>query len=410
MLVTVMPVHYAAVVIPLIPFALTDRRTVWLRGTLLLATALGLIASHPLWSNTRSYPLSPICDGFPILPAPWDHVLFGVMLATLLLAAWFHRVGTIAFLATSFLAYCGDVNRGQPWLYMYWVMLLLTLFPKAVPMAGCRWALATVYLWSGIQKCNGRFFAETPAWFVSPATNWQLPAFAMDALRWSAASAPLLEIAIAAGLWFKPARHPALAAIILVHLFALLFLGPWGHDYNWVVWPWNLAMISLALALFPVSQPAKEEAASLANSWIALRRSPLALAIALPFMLLPALSYKDRWPSQFSFALYSNSSANANIFVTQALVDNLPPQLVAYAQPFPNHDPQCQGPFIFNAAPWAYEELHVPPATGTRPFLSVFNALKPYAPAPEDLRMIVGERSGRVLFYQGDTAWPLTAR
>lgn len=226
-------------------------------------------------------------------------------------------------------------------------------------------------------------------------------------MRWSAASAPFLEIAIAIGLWFKPTRRSALAAVVLVHLFALLFLGPWGHNYNWVVWPWNLAMISLALALFPIAQSANEAFPSLADSWTILRRSPLALAILLPFMLLPVLSYWDRWPSSFSFALYSNSSANANIFVTQAFVDRLPPHLARCVQPFPNYDPQWQGPFVFNSAAWAYEEMHVPPATGTRTFLSVFNALKPYAPTPQDLRMIVGERSGRVLFYQGDTAWPL---
>lgn len=146
-------------VIPVVPFAQADRRTAWLRGTLLLATALGLMASHPLCSNTRSYPLAPICAGFPILPAPWDAVLFGVMIAALVLAAWFYRAGVITFLTMSLLAYGGDVNRGQPWLYLYWVMLLLTLFPKAVSMAGGRWALTTVYLWSGIQKCNPRFFA-----------------------------------------------------------------------------------------------------------------------------------------------------------------------------------------------------------------------------------------------------------
>jgi hypothetical protein len=402
--------RYAPVVIPLVPFADVDRRTAWLRGTLLLATLLGLLASSPVWSNTRSYPLSPIADWFPILPSPWDEALLAAMLLSIVAAVWRYRVAVTMFLATSFIAYCGDANRGQPWLYLYWVMLLLTLFPKATAMTGCRWALAAVYLWSGIQKCNARFFAEVPAWFVSPAANWPLPSFAMDALRWSAASAAFLEIAIALGLWFRATRRAALAVIILLHLFALLFLGPLGHNYNWVVWPWNLAMISLALILFPVSQPKIQEDPSLADSWAVLRRSPQALAILLPFVLLPALSYWDRWPSAFSFALYSKSNADANIFVTQPFVDKLPPQLAPYAKPFPNHDPQFQGPFVFHFGPWAYEEMHVPPATGNRAFLSVFNALKPYASTPEDLRMIVGERSGRVMFYQGDTAWPLPTK
>lgn len=54
--------------------------------------------------------------------------------------------------------------------------------------------------------------------------------------------------------------------------------------------------------------------------------------------------------------------------------------------------------------------MHVPPASEPRNFRSVFNALRPYAKEPEDLRMIVGERGGRVMFYQGDTSWPLKAK
>ena len=394
----------------LIPFAEVTRRTAWLRGTLLIATLLGLIASTPVWLNSRTFPLLPIVSSFPILPAPWDKLLFGSMLAALVLAFWFYRAAVSFFLVASLFAYCEDQNRGQPWLYMYWVMLLLTLLPAPTSLAACRFALVVVYLWGGIQKCNARFFEKVPGWFVSPAANWHLPAFAMDALRWAAASAPFLEIAIAVALWFTMSRRPALIAIIVMHLFALLFLGPLGHNYNWVVWPWNLAMIALAVALFPTAAKPKPAPSLPAETFAALRRSRLALAILIPFTLLPALSYSGKWDSAFSFALYSESNATANIFVTQRFTDQLPPKLRPYVVPFPKYDPQFQGPFIFNFAPWAYEEMHVPPAAEPRNFRSVFKTLRGYAKEPEDLRMIVGERGGRVMFYQGDASWPLKAK
>ena len=396
--------------ISFVPFAGLDRRTAWLRGTLLIATLLGLLASAPVWLNTHTFPLLPIFDGFPILAAPFDKILFLAMLLALVLAAWFYRIAVICFLAASLFAYCEDQNRGTPWLYMYWVMLFLTLLPTPTNLAACRWALAVVYLWSGIQKCNARFFEKTPGWFVSPAANWHLPAFALEALRWAAASAPVLEIAIAIALWFSLSRRPALVAIILMHLFAVLFLGPLGHNYNWVVWPWNLAMIALAVALFPTAAKPKHRPPLLAETFATLRRSRLALAVLLPFTLLPALSYYGKWDSAFSFVLYSESNATANIFVTQRCADQLPPNLRAYVVPFPHYDPQFQGPFMFNFAPWAYEELHVPPSSEPRNFRAIFNALRPYAQQSEDLRMIVGERGGRVMFYQGDTSWPLQAK
>lgn len=93
-----------------------------------------------------------------------------------------------------------------------------------------------------------------------------------------------------------------------------------------------------------------------------------------------------------------------------SLVNRLPPNLPPYAVPFPQYDPHVQGPFIFNPGPWAYEEMHVPPIPEPRAFRSVFNALRSYAAEPGDLRMIVGERDGRVKFHQGDRCWPLQGK
>jgi len=402
--------RYPPGVLPLIPFANVTRRTAWVRATLLLATLLGLLASTPAWLNAHTFPLLPIFGGFPILPAPWDKVLFGLMLVALVVAVWFYRTGVICFLVASLFAYCEDQNRGQPWLYMYWVMLLLTLLPAPSNLAACRWALAVVYLWSGIQKCNPLFFKKTPTWLVEPAANWHLPDVVIDVLRWAAASAPVLEIAVAIGLWYSATRLPSLITIAVMHLFALLFLGPLGHNYNWVVWPWNLAMIALAVALFPTSTRPKHAPSLRKETWLALRPSRIALAVLIPYTLLPVLNFYGRWDSAFSFALYSESNATANVFVTQQFADTLPPELRAHIIPFPQYDPQYQGPFLFNFAAWGYEEMHVPPVTEPRNFQSVFNALRVYAPVPPDLRMIVGERGGRVMFYEGDMVWPLQGK
>jgi len=290
---------------------------------------------------------------------------------------------------------------------MYWVMLLLTLLPPTTTLAGCRWSLTTVYFWGGIQKLNPRFFEKVPAWFVSPAASWHLPNLLTDFLRWSAASAPIVEIAIAAGLWFRRTRRFALGTVIVLHLFALLFLGPLGHNYNWVVWPWNLAMIALALILFPLREGSREDESAPAHSGSCLLKSKPALSVLLPFALLPVLSYQGLWPSQFSFALYSESNATANLFMSQTTVDRLPEHLRGFVVPFTSYDPQHQGPFLFNSGAWAYEEMHVPPSSEPRAFGSVFRALRHYAPEPQDLRMIVGERGGRVMFYQGTQSWEL---
>ena len=156
----------------IIPFNDVDRRTMWLRIVLLNACFFGMVASTPLWGNVHPFPLLPVFSGFPILPQPWDKVLFGAMLLSLIAAAWFYRIAVRFFLVASLFAYFEDENRGQPWLYMYWVMLFFTLFFKDTAVAACRWG-AIVYIWSGIQKCNGRFFSVQPGWFIGPAEHWR---------------------------------------------------------------------------------------------------------------------------------------------------------------------------------------------------------------------------------------------
>jgi hypothetical protein len=376
-----------------------------------------------------------------VLHAPVDKLLFGAMLLSLIAAAWAYRQVVGFFLAASFFVYCEDENRGQPWMYMYWVMLLLTLFWEKTAIAACRIGMSVVYLWSGIQKCNHRFFELQPAFFVEPLTHWHLPKFLLDLMRWAVACAPFIEMGIGVALWSPKFRRVAIGAAMAVHGFSLLVLGPLGHNYNWVVWPWNLAMPALLWVLFakggywerkvaeavPNTTPKDEKPAAKAKAPVKkavsvsasdgglkqafgeLLKSKPALAIVAAYALLPILSYYGKWDSYFSFCLYSENSASANIFVTQAFADRLPPPMQKQVKKFSeNYDPQHQGPLLFNCGGWGYEELHVPPISEPRNFVSIYQALQSWAQKPEDLRMIVGQRSGPVIFYEGDSREYLT--
>jgi hypothetical protein len=415
------------------PFAGLDRRVAFLRATLLTAASLGLIASLPAWMNTRSFPLVPIVPAFPILPSPGDKVLLGAMLAALIVALWSYRVGVMVFLCTSFFAFCEDQNRGQPWLYMYWVMLALSLASSPVSVAACRIAMPVVYFWSGVQKLNHGFFAVIPGWFVTPAVKWHWPAPIIEALKAGVAAAPFIEIALAILLWIPRLRSSTIAAALVLHSVSLIFLGPLGYNYNWVVWPWNAAMMALVWGLFSRSRffkdsvrdsaeksatmpgsvsPKKpiaksvEPAIAVSSIGETLRQlcnsRPACLALLL-YALLPLLSFGGWWDSYFSFSLYAENAARANIFITQTFADRLPVELRKYVQPFAApYDPQHQGPLMLGFDPWCYEELHVPPIPEVRNFKGIFNHLKRYAQRPEELRMVIGPRHGPVIFLQGD--------
>lgn len=398
------------------PFHFHDAewRIAWLHLVLLTACGVSLIASAPLWINAREFPVLPIMPGFPVLPAPLDRWFFAGMLLSLVVAIWFYRPAVTAFLLAGFFAFCEDQNRGQPWFYMYWVMLLLTLWPERIALAACRWSISVVYIWSGIQKCSPHFFNGEPGWFVAPAAGWHLPAAGVDLLRWAVTTAPFVEIGIGVALWSKRLRRAAIVAVVLVHGSALLFLGPLGRHYNWIVWPWNASMIALVLVLFARRESEGVtglKASSAREAFATLRRSKPALVLIALYGLLPILSYLGMWDSYFSFAVYAENAATANIFVTQEFKDRLPERIRSFVIPFPQaYDPQFQGPFVLMYGAWCYKDLHVVFIPEPRVYHSLFLALRGYSRESRDLRLIVGPRFGPVQFYEGNRRQLLTPK
>jgi hypothetical protein len=414
-----------------VPFAGVDRRIAWLRATLLTACFVSLIACAPVWANLRAFPLLRITPGFPALPTPWDGCFFGALLLSLVAAGWFYRPAVTFFLLASLFAFCEDQNRGQPWLYMYWVMLGLTLLPENVVLPACRCALSAAYVWSSIQKCNARFFQIVPAWFVEPAaTHWHFPVWTVHVLRYAVSSAPFVELAIGIALWPTRFRRVAIGMVLTLHLSALLFLGPLGYRYDMVVWPWNLAMIALVVVLFgkgtertpkAFGAALRESATTKAQSWSSalrssffwqtvteLRRSRLAVVIIALFSFLPALSYAGLWDSYFSFALFAESQAKADIFVTEAFRSRLPAGIAAHVHAVRQaYNPQVQGPYVFDFQTWGYKQLRVPPIFEPRNYRSIFKYLRTWSRTPDDLRMIIAPRAGPMVFYEANAQFAL---
>lgn len=340
----------------------------------------------------------PIAGWFPVLAPPWDRWTFGIVLGLLLIAAWRYRLGTGLFLATSLLLALGDQSRWQPWFYMYWVMLLFTMANHGTAFTACRVALCAVYFWSGAQKCNPHYFDLVVPWFVKPASAW-LPAFFATAFQWSIAAAPVVEMLLAAGLWFRRTRTVAVVTALIVHASALLFLGPLGHQHNWIIWPWNLAMPALVWILFPREPFDASRQTSGRNRWV---RPILAI-----FCLAPILSFFGKWDSYLSFSLYTGHLTKADIFISEAARARLPLAVQEFAKPTPApFNEQIQGPYVVLVELWADEVLKVPPLPEGRNYRNVARYLTTFADTPDDVRMVLIPRVGGILFYRGSDLRP----
>ncbi len=301
----------------------TVRRLAWLRLALAAALIASLLLSPNLWlSSTQTYPLTPFWDLAPPLPYPADYALFGLFVA---LAA---GVGTargralgwlaaVALAAVTFLV-LENISRLQPWLYQYSFMLLALCLcgwgcvGTQDALKACRLIIVATYLWSGLLKANAGFFELTYPWLVGPLTE-RLPDWAGSALLSGAYAVPVVEAAIGVGLLTRRFRKLAVAGAVLMHAFIMICVGPWGHDYNTVVWPWNFAMVAFVLVLFwrPPDEPSPS--AILVPGRPLSPGSALRAAVLVLVAFMPLFSFFGLWDSYLSSSLYSGATKRGDV-------------------------------------------------------------------------------------------------
>lgn len=379
------------------PAASDSPRVLALRCALLLALLLGMLASWKLWVGPRTFPALPVAAWFPQLSSPWDAALLALMLLAALASFRIYRPAILGLLLIALFLYCGDQNRGQPWVYLYCVLLLITLLPEAPALAASRLVIAAVYVWAGLQKLGPDYRESIMPYMMQPVAQW-LPVPAAALVKGCLLGAPVAEVFIGVGLWIPRLRRVAIVTALVIHAVALLILGPLGHNQNLVVWPWNLAMVTFVIILFP---PVR-----VVETWRALRGSTLAVAITGLVVGLPALNHLGWWDSYFSFALYSGNTAKADLIIVPSLVPRLPEELRRHAVPLHKDviaaNPGLKGLWVFDMQTWAVSSLDVPPIPEPRNYRSMAKAVARFAEQPTDVQLIVFPRHGPTQVYRAD--------
>ncbi|GAB5408742.1 MAG: hypothetical protein BalsKO_11070 [Balneolaceae bacterium] len=177
--------------------------------------------------------------------------------------------------------------------------------------------LALIYLWSGIQKINYSFFFTTYPWLIEPLTEL-LSENLVSAFNTTHLIAPSLEISAALGLCFRNTSRISAFILILMHIFILGMIGPFGHNLNIVVWPWNITFSVLLYLLFLKGKPFS------VLSCLKKRVDSYLVIIILLFGLMPALSFISAWPMFFSSALYSGNKVTSKLFFPEQFKEELP--------------------------------------------------------------------------------------
>jgi hypothetical protein len=220
-------------------------------------------------------------------------------------------------------------------------------------------------------------FVDFP-WLVQPVTALFPPAGKLVPMF--GALAPFVQVAFGIGLLTRRWRRLSLVAAVAMHVFILTMFGPFGHNWNNVVWPWTAAMAAFDVILFSGTSE---------FTWpdvFATRRDPLHVAALALFAVLPVLSFFNLWDSYLSAALYSGNLTEAQIYISDAGMASVPAAVrtrTVHTSPNTN---------VLNIQRWAIEDLNVMPYPETRAYKAIGRSVCRDVRAPGQLVLIVHEQ------------------
>jgi hypothetical protein len=356
----------------------TLRRLQFLRRTAYLFLAIGIALSIPLWLNQRLFPLIPVHESWPLFSSPVD-TIFLVLLGVGILTNIFlnDRRLQIATLVILLLLLLQDQMRWQPWVYTYLLVSIVFIF---IPHKNDKdfannhiWIIRSVqilligiYLWSGLNKLNPGFTEVTYRLMLQKLFG--LPEGSqLHEATWVGYFIPIMESAVAVGLFFVRTRKFAIWGAVFTHLIIISYLISMGEDGNPIVIPWNIAMVLFVLLAFfqmdntirftSTNEPTKGKKKSKQKQSSNNQNAAIVMiVIAVISCLFPVLRFAGKWDNYLSFNLYSDNIKYLYMGVRGEALESLPDQLNQYYAPY-NPLPEGQTIDIFA---WSFDELNVP--------------------------------------------------
>ncbi|MCW3102381.1 MAG: hypothetical protein JWO09_821 [Bacteroidetes bacterium] len=348
-------------------------------------TAIACLASmllcYKLWLGERNFPAVPLFH-LPILHHPLDYILpciAGILLLCIAIVRNPQKL-IIGFVTAALLLALTDMNRWQPWFYQYVLMFFILCFfnyrcddtrRQEAIVSTFKLMVAAVYFWSGLQKLNPHFLSDTFPWLMEPITN-HMAEGGINKLSFLGYMFPLLEIGTGVCLLIPALQKPAVIASTIMHLFILFVLSPLGHNYNPVVWPWNVAMVAFVFVLFYNEAPFGFTAIRNAFSYHSLK------IVILLFVMMPLFNFFNLWDSYLSHNLYSGNTSNGLVYVSDSVEKQLPDYLKPYAIGELNQNQ-------ITIKYWCMKELGVPAYPEKRNFVAIARTIYAYTNDPKQV-------------------------
>ena len=283
------------------------------RLTALSYLATVVISSAAFVRSERILQIAPLAKSLARLPGWTDLVvlMLQISLLTFLTIKPLNKSASSLSLACTIFWVLQDVGRLEPFIYMYAftsVMLILTQERHSSVIVTLRIMVIGTYFWAGFQKLNVNFYLVTLPWFVQPLYQLNNHGRGLNTFVCSLGFLiPFLEMAI--GILLISQRTRRLASLMALCMLVVVFgcLGPFGHNWNKAVWPWNLWLVGMELILFYPSSATAFVSATRFN----FKPDLAQWASLMLFCALPPLGNFGVWPAYASFKLYSSNTMGA---------------------------------------------------------------------------------------------------
>jgi hypothetical protein len=260
------------------------------------------VISWKVWLADRLFPVVPPFS-FLFVPSAVHLILFIFSLLALfaLLIFPLNRVFQVTVIVIEVLTCLLDQNRWQPWEYQYIFIILALIINNRNDknaVSAIAFIFISVYLFSGIGKLNPVFsifvrnkMVLSGIFHVSSSTVYEWLIYHTGYIL------GFIEILLGIGLCFQRSKKASAIFLIIMHLLILAILGPFGINYDRIIWPWNVVMIIILYVFFMCNTPVSISFQSIKQGWNKL--------IIVCFGILPVLNFFGYWDFFLSSGLFS---------------------------------------------------------------------------------------------------------
>jgi hypothetical protein len=264
-----------------------------------------------------------------------------------------------------------DVNRLQPWFYVYNALLLVFLFYNGRVDDSNKFTsyfiilqiiIASVYFFCGLSQLNKLFVNSDFTEIISPlkeiVSERQFLFF-----KKMGVVVPYLLMFVGLGLVISPIRYLAITLALVMHVLLLFFLFPSQKNNNYALWFSNLSFMMMLFLMF--SGKTKQRYFSPTF----LFQIPVFYPLMILFVVMPFFNNSGKWPDYLSANFKSGNNNSVVISLSEKTLRYLPTHITRFC--YPNYSFQN-----LDYKKWFLHELHVECFPQKKVFNSIYNYVK----------------------------------